>query len=113
MSRNIRRRTGVMLLAASLGLLGAIEAQAGGSRRADRLTAPKVSVAIQLQDFARILWRGATDALEGLVSAQEAHHKEKHRPGNCIANGPGIDPDGRSNGNNRNGNNGNHYGFCS
>ncbi len=113
MSRNIRRRTSAAILALSVGLLGTMEAQAGGSHRADRLTAPKASVVHQLQDFARILWRQAAGFLDGIVSAQEGHHKDSHKPGReCTSNGPAIDPDGRSNGNDRNGNNGNHYGSC-
>jgi hypothetical protein len=110
MSRNIRRRTAVLLVAASVGLLGAVEAQAGGSRRTDRPAASKVSVANQLQSFARILWQEAGEALDGLMSAPASHHREGHNPPGhqrCgTANGPGIDPDGRFNGNDRNGNNG-------
>jgi hypothetical protein len=105
MSRNIRRRMAVMVLTASVGLLGAIEAQAGGSRRADRLTAPNVSVANQLQGFARILWSQATDALTNLVGAPSASHRESHKPpgqrcGGGSSNGPDIDPDGDRRGNN-------------
>ena len=113
MSRNIRRRAAVVLLTASVGLLGAWDAQAGGSHRADRLTAPKASVANQLQDFVRILWREAAGALDRFVAAPEGNHGGSCKPiRECTQNGPGIDPDGRSNGNDRNGNNGNHYGFC-
>lgn len=110
MSRNIRRRLAVLLVAASAGLLGAVEAQAGGTRRADHSAAPKVSVANQLQGFVRILWREAADALSGLVSAPAGSHKESHHPpgqqGGPTSDGPGLDPDGRNNcrpcsGNNR------------
>lgn len=108
MSRNIRRRTAVVLLTASVGLLGAWDAQAGGSRRVDRPTAPKASVANQLQDFVRILWRGTADALADLLGAPAASHNQNHNPpgsGNDAGDGPGLDPDGRNNGNNRHGNN--------
>lgn len=106
MSSNIRRRTAAWLVAASVGLLGAGEAQA----------APKASVANQIQGFVRILWQQAGEALGALMSAPASHHREGHNPpglqrcGSETANGPGIDPDGLFNGNNRNGNNG--HGNC-
>ena len=108
MSKNLRRRTAAAMLAASVGLLGAVEAQAAGARRADRLTAPRVPVENQLQDFARILWMGAAGAVADLLSAPAGTHNGHHNPpgqGDDGSDGPGLDPDGRDNGNNRNGNN--------
>jgi hypothetical protein len=107
MSRNIRRRTAVLLLTASVGLLGTMEAQAGGVHRADRLTALNVSLANQLQGFARILWSQAADAWAGLVSAPDASHRDRHNPPGrrCdgeTSNGPDIDPDGDRRGGNNN-----------
>lgn len=103
MPKTLSRRTAAAVLAASVGLLGAIDAQAGGSGRADRPTAPEVSVVNQLQDFARILWRGTADALTDLFSAPAGTHRPQHNPpgqrcGNT-SNGPDIDPDGRGPGN--------------
>lgn len=105
MPKKLSRRTAAAVLAVSVGLLGAIDAQAGGARRSDRPATPRVSVVNQLQGFARILLQGAADALTDLISAPTGSHRPTHNPPGrgCdgIFNGPDIDPDGRGPGNNR------------